>query len=65
MKNSNKVEWMFTFEGGGWNSVLSTTKDEAVQLANEKYGYLQIDQRSFMEVESNKEVYSNYLNLFN
>jgi hypothetical protein len=56
---------MFTFEGGGWNSVLSTTKDEAVQLANEKYGYLQIDQRSFMEVEPNKEVYSNYLNLFN
>ena len=65
MRNSNKVEWMFTFEGGGWNSVLSTTKDEAVQLANEKYGYLQIDQRSFMEVEPNKEVYSNYLNLFN
>ena len=64
MENTNKVEWMFTFEGGGWNSVWAINKDEAINLADEKYGRLKPIKDSFMEVEKNKGVYKNYLSLF-
>jgi len=64
MENQNKVEWMFTFEGGGWNTVFAVSREEAIKLANEKYGRLKPSEKSFMEVEKNKEVYNNYLSLF-
>jgi hypothetical protein len=64
MSNQNKVEWMFTFEGGGWNAVFAVSREEAIKLANEKYGNLKPNEKSFMEVEKNKEVYKNYLSLF-
>lgn len=63
-KKKNEVEWMFTFEGGGWNSVWAINKDEAIRLANEKYLALRPNKDSFMEVEKNKGVYKNYLSLF-
>jgi|694.fasta_scaffold41895_2 hypothetical protein len=65
MSNQNKLEWMFTFVEGGWNAVFAISKEEAIQLAKEKFGHLQINQHSFMEVEKNKEVYKSYLNSFN
>jgi hypothetical protein len=64
MEKQNKVEWMFTFEGGGWNAVFAVSREEAIQLANEKYGRLKPIEKSFTEVEKNKEVYKNYLSMF-
>lgn len=64
MDNQNKVEWMFTFEGGGWNTVFAVSREEAIKLANEKYGRLKPIEKSFMEVEKNKEVYNNNMSLF-
>ena len=64
MNNQNKAEWMFRFEGGGWNAVWAVSREEAIQLANEKYGRLKPIEKSFMEVEKNKEVYKNYLSMF-
>ena len=63
--NQNKIEWMFTFTDGGWNSIFANNKTVAIQLAKEKYGHLQINKHSFMVVEQNQEVYKNYLNSFN
>ena len=59
----NKM-FMFTFEGGGWNSVFAVSKKDAIKLANEKYGRLKPIDKSFMEVEKNKQVYKNYLSSF-
>lgn len=64
MDNQKKVEWMFTFEGGGWNTVFAVSREEAIKLANEKYGRLKPIEKSFMEVEKNKEVYNNNMSLF-
>ena len=30
-------EYMFTFEEGGWNTVLAKTKSSAIKIAVEKY----------------------------
>ena len=29
--------WNFNFKGGGWNSVIALTKEQAIQIANETY----------------------------
>lgn len=32
-----EVEWLFNFEGGGWNSVYAKTKEEAIKKAHHEY----------------------------
>jgi hypothetical protein len=64
MNNQNKAEWMFTFEGGGWNAVWAVSKKEAIKLANEKYGRLKPIEKSFLPVESNPEAYRTMLSAF-
>ena len=64
IKNQNKVEWMFSFDGGGWNALFAVNREEAIIMANEKYGKLKPIEKSFMEVEKNKDVYKNYLSMF-
>jgi len=29
--------WNFNFKGGGWNSVIALTKEQAIQIANSEY----------------------------
>jgi hypothetical protein len=29
--------WNFNFEGGGWNSVIAVTKEQAIQIASKEY----------------------------
>jgi hypothetical protein len=60
----NKVEWMFTFTNGGWNTVWAASKEEAIKLANKKYGDLHPIEMTFLEVEKNKEAYKMALNAF-
>ena len=36
-KELPRVEWMFSFEGGGWNSVYAKTKKGAVSIAMKEY----------------------------
>jgi len=39
-KPTEKRQWLFNFEGGGWNSVIAVTHNEAVEAIKEEYrGY--------------------------
>jgi hypothetical protein len=31
------IRWNFNFKGGGWNSVVAGTKEQAIQIANKAY----------------------------
>lgn len=64
MDNINKVEWMFTFADGGWNTVWAESRDEAIKKANEEFGNYKPIADSFKEVEKNKGLYNNYLSMF-
>jgi hypothetical protein len=37
MKELKNKEYMFTFEGGGWNSVWAKTKRGAIKMAEKEY----------------------------
>jgi hypothetical protein len=37
MSERERKQFMFTFEGGGWNTVWAVTKQEAIKLAMDKY----------------------------
>lgn len=67
MNHLPKIEWMFFFEGGGWNSVYATTKGEAINEANKKYKGSETlipIPSSFKKVKSNPELYKSAINLF-
>ena len=34
---SEAKRWNFNFKGGGWNSVIALTKEQAIMVANEEY----------------------------
>ena len=34
---NDSKRWNFNFKAGGWNSVIALTKEQAIQIANEKY----------------------------
>jgi hypothetical protein len=36
IESFKRVEWLFNFEGGGWNSEYAVTKEEAYRLACER-----------------------------
>lgn len=36
-KNSEPVEWIFNWIGGGWNSIMAVNKAAAISAAIEKY----------------------------
>lgn len=48
--SKNKVEWMYNFIGGGWNTEWAYTREQAIAQARERWGdspNLQIDEDSF------------------
>jgi hypothetical protein len=65
---SAKYEFLFNFEGGGWNSEWAHTKEEAMELAKAKYstddykGTCVPDMKSFRV--STPADYNNLLSLF-
>ena len=65
---SAKYEFLFNFEGGGWNSEYAHTKEEAMELAKAKYstadykGTCVPDMKSFRV--STPADYNNLLSLF-
>jgi hypothetical protein len=65
---SAKYEFLFNFEGGGWNSEWAHTKEEAMELAKAKYstddykGTCIPDMKSFRV--STPADYNNLLSLF-
>ena len=64
---SEMKQYIFTFEGGGWNSVYATSKEEAIEKALEEYKdspSLNPVPSSFFLREDNEEVYQNLLSLF-
>jgi hypothetical protein len=36
--SKNKIEWMYNFEGGGWNTEWAYTKEQAIAQAKERWG---------------------------
>ena len=66
---STKLEFIFNFKGGGWNSEVAFTKEEAIEQAIENYGVpedgkiLNIDITSFRV--STPDDMRNLLSLFN
>ena len=62
--NDNRKEWLFTFIGGGWNTVWAETREEAVALAAAAYPHLPADPGSFKPVEENQAVYKSLLAAF-
>jgi len=40
IESFKRVEWLFNFEGGGWNSEYAVTKEEAYRLACERMSNL-------------------------
>ena len=68
MKNQlPRVEWMFTFEGGGWNSVYAKTKRGAITQALKEYKNdddLNPISSTFKRVDKNPELYKSALSLF-
>lgn len=48
-----KREWTFGFVGGGWNSILAHTEEEAIMFAMDKYGTV-VDEKSF-RIATHKE----------
>lgn len=48
--SKNKIEWMYNFEGGGWNTEWAYTKEQAIAQAKERWGdspNLQVNESSF------------------
>jgi hypothetical protein len=41
LKTSHR--WLFNFVGGGWNSVIAATQEQAIQIASEKYNPMGLD----------------------
>ena len=67
MYSGNRKEWIFTFEGGGWNSVWAETREEAIQKAIEEYEYsdtLNPKADSFWRRDLHEDRYDNLLRLF-
>ena len=66
---ATKLEFIFNFKGGGWNSEVAVTKEEAIEQAIENYGVpedgkiLNIDITSFRV--STPDDMRNLLSLFN
>ena len=62
---SARYEFLFNFESGGWNSEYAYTKEEAQQLANEKYcnSTSKPDMKTFRVSTPND--YQNLLSMFN
>ena len=66
---ATKLEFIFNFKGGGWNSEVAFTKEEAIEQAIENYGVpedgkiLNIDITSFRV--STPDDMRNLLSLFN
>ena len=66
---ATKLEFIFNFKGGGWNSEVEFTKEEAIEQAIENYGVpedgkiLNIDITSFRV--STPDDMRNLLSLFN
>ena len=66
---ATKLEFIFNFKGGGWNSEVAFTKEEAIEQAIENYGVpedgkiLNIDITSFRV--STPDDRRNLLSLFN
>mgnify|MGYP003656621567 CR=1 FL=1 len=69
MKNElPRVEWMFLFKNGGWNSVYAKTKKTAIKIALKEYqnsSSLEPDINSFKRVDKNPESYKILMSLFN
>jgi hypothetical protein len=65
-----RIEFLFNFKGGGWNSEYAFTEEQAIEQAIEKYGLptehnkiLNIDTTSFRA--STHSDYQNLLSMFN
>lgn len=64
---SERKEYIFTFEGGGWNSVYAASEEKAIKAAMEEYKdstSLNPIPSSFLLKEDNEDVYDNLLSLF-
>jgi hypothetical protein len=60
------VEWLFNFVNGGWNSVMATSKGNAIELAEKEYAdsdTLNVNEDSFRM--STPTDYNNLLSTFN
>jgi len=59
-------EYLFYFEGGGWNSVFATTKRKAIRLANKEYKSSKTLNpiASSFHLNNNPAHYKSLLNLF-
>jgi hypothetical protein len=42
---ATRQEFLFNFKGGGWNSEMAFTREEAIEQAIEKYGQPSVDGR--------------------
>lgn len=66
MSNERK-EWMYNFEGGGWNTEFATSAGEAFELAVERWndseGLVPI-RSSFVLVDENRDQYESNLRMF-
>lgn len=48
--SKNKIEWMYNFEGGGWNTEWAYTKEQAIAQAKERWSdspKLVVNEQSF------------------
>tara|TARA_B110000908_G_scaffold157334_1_gene197381 strand:+ start:619 stop:828 length:210 start_codon:yes stop_codon:yes gene_type:complete len=66
-KELPRVEWMFSFEGGGWNSVYAKTKKGAISVAMKEYkksDILNPISSSFKRVDKNPKLYKSLMSLF-
>ena len=66
-KGLPRVEWMFSFEGGGLNSVYAKTKKGAITQALKEYKKdddLNPIASTFRRVDKNPELYKSALSLF-
>ena len=64
---SERKQYIFTFEGGGWNSVYATSEEKAIKAAMDEYKdspSLNPIRSSFLLKEDNEDVYDNLLSLF-
>ena len=64
---SERKQYIFSFEGSGWNSVYATSKEEAIETALEEYKHsatLNPIPSSFFLRASNEETYQSLLSLF-
>ncbi len=47
------IRWNFNFKGGGWNSVIAPTKEQAIQIANIKFNPANTDGDGKLVPDSN------------